>query len=89
MLGNSNISIKKRIRNTLFISFIILILLIVRIGYIQFIQGGELSAMAYKQQSLDRKINPKRGTIYDGTGKNILAFSATLETITINPLNIK
>lgn len=89
MLGNSNISIKKRIRNTLFISFIILILLIVRIGYIQFIQGGELSAMAYKQQSLDRKINPKRGTIYDGTGKNILAVSATVETITINPVNIK
>lgn len=45
--------------------------------------------MAYKQQSLDRKINPKRGTIYDATGKNILAVSATVETITVNPVNIE
>ncbi len=45
--------------------------------------------MAYKQQSLDRKINPKRGTIYDATGKNVLAVSATVETITVNPVNIK
>lgn len=89
MLINSNISIKKRIRNILFVSFIILALLIVRIGYIQFVQGEELSTMAYKQQSLDRKINPKRGTIYDSTGKNILAVSATVETITVNPVNIK
>lgn len=89
MLENTNISRMKRIRNTLFISFTILSLLIVRIGYIQFIQGSELSAMAYKQQSLDRKINPKRGTIYDATGKNILAVSASVETVTINPVNIK
>lgn len=45
--------------------------------------------MAYKQQSLDRKINPKRGTIYDATGKNVLAVSATVETVTVNPINIK
>ncbi len=45
--------------------------------------------MAYKQQSLDRKINPKRGTIYDATEKNVLAVSATVETVTVNPINIK
>lgn len=53
------------------------------------IQGEELKAMAYKQQSIDRVINPKRGTIYDATGKNVLAISATVETVSINPLNIK
>lgn len=89
MLENTNISRKKRIRNTLFVSFTILSLLLTKIGYIQFIQGSELSAMAYKQQSLDRKINPKRGTIYDATGKNALAVSASVETVTINPVNIK
>ena len=52
-------------------------------------QGAWLSEMAYNQQSLDRQINPKRGTIYDATGKNILAVSATVETVTINPVNIK
>lgn len=89
MLLNANISRKRRITYSLFVSFTILALLIVRIGFIQFIQGEELKAMAYKQQSIDRVINPKRGTIYDATGKNILAVSATVETVTINPINIK
>ena len=89
MLENYSISRMKRIRNMLFITFFILTLLIFRLGYIQLITGEELSAMAYKQQSLDRKINPKRGTIYDSTKKNILAVSANVETVTINPVNIK
>ncbi len=79
---------KKKMRNTLFISFLIIICLIVRIGYIQLIQGKELSELAYEQQTLDRKINPKRGTIYDATGTNILAVSSTVETVTVNPTNI-
>ena len=41
------------------------------------------------QQTLDRSINPKRGTIYDVTGKNILAISSSVETVTVNPGNIK
>ncbi len=63
------LSSKKKMRNTLFIVFILIMSLITRIGYIQFIQGGELSSMAYQQQTLDRSINPKRGTIYDATRK--------------------
>lgn len=89
MLLNANVSRKKRIMYSLFIAFLLLIFLLVRIGYIQFIQGSELKAMAYNQQSLDRKINPKRGTIYDATGKNVLAISATVETVSVNPVNIK
>ena len=87
-MKNVKISTKKRMRNILFITFIILTLLTTRIGYIQLIQGGELSTMAYNQQTLDRNINPKRGTIYDSTGKHILAISSTVETITVNPGNI-
>ena len=79
---------KKKMRNTLFICFLIMICLMVRIGYIQLIQGKELSQLAYEQQTLDRKINPKRGTIYDATGNNILAVSSTVETVTVNPTNI-
>ena len=89
MLESTNVSRKRRIIYTLFISFLILSLLIIRIGFIQFVQGAELKAMAYQQQSLDRKINPKRGTIYDATGKNILAVSATVETVSVNPTNTK
>lgn len=88
MISNLNVSRRKRIIYMMFASFVILFLLIIRIGFIQFVQGAWLSDMAYNQQSLDRVINPKRGTIYDATGKNVLAVSATVETVTINPLNI-
>lgn len=81
----TKLSTKKRMRTILLISFCIFALLIGRIGYIQLAQGSELASMAYEQQTLDRTINPKRGTIYDATGKNILAISSTVETVTINP----
>ena len=81
------LSSKKKIRNALFICFLI-ILILGRLGFIQFIQGEELSSLAYEQQTLDRKINPKRGTLYDATGKKVLAVSSTVETVTINPGNI-
>ena len=45
--------------------------------------------MAYAQHTLDRKINPKRGTIYDATGKKVLAISSTVRSITVNPVNIQ
>lgn len=84
----TKLSTKKRMRTILLISFCIFTLLIGRIGFIQLAQGSELASMAYEQQTLDRTINPKRGTIYDATGKNILAISSTVETVTVNPGNI-
>lgn len=83
----TNIAQKRRMRHGLFIGLLIFSLLITRIGWIQFVQGSELQTMAYIQQNLDRKINPKRGTIYDSTGAE-LAVSATVETVTVNPTNI-
>ena len=82
------LSSKRKMRNTLFITFLIILCLIGRIGFIQFVQGGELTTLAYEQQTLDRKVNPKRGTIYDATGKKELAVSSTVETVTVNPGNI-
>ena len=74
-------------RVTLFIIFLIIVLLIGRLGYVQLIDGKKLSKLAYEQQTLDRTINPKRGTIYDATGQ-VLAQSSTVETVTVNPGNI-
>ena len=88
-MKSTNIKRKRKLRSMLFINFTICTLLIIRIGFIQFVQGSELQSMAYMQQTLNRKINPKRGTIYDATGKNVLAVSASVETVTINPGNIK
>ena len=84
----SNIKTKKRMLFILAISSIIFIGLIGRLLYVLLIKGEELKLGAYEQQTLDRKINPKRGIIYDATGKNVLATSATVESVTINPVNI-
>ena len=83
------LSKKKRMKIEMIILAIILTLLGGRIGYIQLIKGEELKNMAYMQQTLDRNINPKRGTIYDSTGRVILAVSSTVETVTVTPTNIK
>lgn len=88
-MKSTGISRKRRLRGVLFIGFTICILLIIRVGVIQFVQGSELQAMAYTQQTLNRKINPKRGTILDSTGKNELAISASVETVSVTPRNIK
>ena len=58
-------------------------------GVLQLIKGSELQAMAYSQQTLNRAVNPKRGRILDRSGKIELAISASTETISINPTNIK
>ena len=82
-----NISRKRRMIIMLSVAAMILFALIIRVGYIQFIQGGNLQALAYEQQTLDRKINPKRGTIYDSNMTKI-AVSSTVYTVTVNPTNI-
>lgn len=83
-----NLTRKKRMRNAIIVVFLVATLMIGRIAWIQFIDGDRLKYMAYVQHTLDRKINPKRGTIYDATGTKVLAVSATVRTITVNPVNI-
>ena len=83
-----SLSNKKKMKNALFIVLIIFILLTVRLSYIQFVWGAELSEKAGTQQSQTRTITAKRGTIYDSTGKYILAVSSSSEYITVNPMNI-
>ena len=69
------------------IACIILFALIIRVAIIQFVDGGKLQTLAYEQQTLDRKINPKRGIIYDANMTE-LAVSSTVYTVTVNPGNI-
>ncbi len=83
------LSDKKKMKNLLFFYFFIFSCLLVRIGIIQMVDGKWLSELAYEQQTINRGINAKRGTIYDATGEKVLAISSTVETITINPNNIK
>ena len=82
-----SISAKRRIRYAFFVFVTLLVLLSFRLVWIQFVMGSELQAMAYRQHTLDRTINPNRGTIYDRNG-TILASSATVETVSVNPMII-
>ena len=84
----SEISRRKRMKVWMLVTVLIAVLFIGRIGWIQFVMGDELKEMALEQQSLDRTVNPRRGTIYDATGKTVLAVSSTVNTITVNPNNI-
>ena len=85
---DGEISRKKRLKLAVILAIIVFISLMVRVCWIQFHDGDKLKQMALAQQTLDRKINPKRGTIYDTSGKVVLATSSSVETVTVNPLNI-
>lgn len=87
-LNSPNIVSVKKIKTALIVTFIILIALIVRLSYLQIIDGDHLYELALKQQTTTEVISSKRGNIYDATGSS-LAISETVDTITINPSKIK
>lgn len=67
------------------IVFVFFILAIIfRLFWIQFVDASTLKERAYKQITANRVLSPKRGTIYDSTGK-ALAVSAEVDTISVNP----
>ena len=78
----------KKLKIIFVVIILIFTLLVGRIGFLQFVQGRYLKNLAYNQQSINQIISPKRGSIYDSTGK-VLATSASVDTITINPQKIK
>lgn len=84
--SQNNIHIKK-LKVIFIVVILIFVLLLGRLGYLQFIEGGYLKELAYNQQSINQIISPKRGDIYDSKGKT-LATSASVDTITINPQKI-
>ena len=75
---------KKRIKVFLVIVFILLFLLVIRLFYLQIINGEYLSTLAVNQQTTSEIISSKRGNIYDSTGTS-LAISETVDTISVNP----
>ena len=81
------LTMSKKIRIAALIVLILMLLLVFRIAFIQFIQGSDLKQQMYNQLITSRTISPKRGTIYDSTGK-ALAISADVDTISIVPSSI-
>ncbi|HIT71402.1 MAG TPA: hypothetical protein IAD08_05735 [Candidatus Scatovivens faecipullorum] len=87
MLG-SKLNSKKRMIFILIVVNIIWIILIIRVGIIQFIEGEKWKTRSENQQYVSRSIIAGRGTIFDSSGEIILAQSSTVETVTVNPVNI-
>lgn len=88
MKKNSNLKVKKRLTLIFILLSALFVALAVRIGYLQFVDGAKLSREALEQQTRDRLINAKRGTIYDRTGKQ-LATSGDVETVGISPVTVR
>ena len=84
---SKNLIYTTKLRNTFIVIIVIFVLLLGRIGYLQFVDGAYLTEIAYQQQAINQILSPKRGNIYDSTG-NALAISAQVDTITINPNRI-
>ena len=87
MLNNS---LKSKRRILFFICCINLfwIVVVIRLMIVQFVEGEKWSEKAENQAYVSRRIIASRGTIYDRTKKNILAQSSSVETVTVNPINI-
>ena len=80
-------TIPKKLRISMLIIFLLFLLLIIRIAFLQFVQGADLKEQMYNQLIKSSTISPKRGTIYDSTGK-ALAISAQVDTVSIDPSRI-
>ena len=76
-----------RLKRILIAFFAIFVILIGRLGWIQIVQGADLRESMYRQLTASKIISPKRGTIYDSTGK-ALAISAQVDTVSIDPTAI-
>lgn len=61
---------------------------VARVFYLTIVRGEELSEKAETQQLKDTEITAMRGTIYDSNG-NVLAQSASVWNVFIDPLNIR
>ena len=63
-------------------------ILLVRLVYIQVVKSSHYAQKAYEQQTREREVEAKRGTIYDATGTKVLAQSVSVNIITVVPSNI-
>lgn len=87
-MAKTKISSKKRMFTVLTFMMVLFIALIGRMFYWQVVKADELQQKAYAQQTKNRIISPKRGTIYDTNGV-VLARSVSVETISVTPKNVK
>ena len=79
---------QKRIIKILVICGILALILLGRLVYIQVIKSKHYEEKAYEQQTRQRSVAAKRGTIYDATGEKILAQSISVNIVTAVPNSV-
>ena len=81
---------KKSKRNLIWligVLFFLILLLLVRVGWIAIVNGEEYTEMSLERQTRDTVIEAERGAIYDTNG-NELAVSVTCYTIWARPADV-
>ena len=80
MHNEVSLKLKRRILLVLTCFIVGILLMCVRLCYVQFVEGEKLQLLADEQQTRDRPIPATRGNIYD-RNLNVLAQSASVATI--------
>ena len=82
------IGAKKKLLVFLFCAVFGYLLLFGRILFIEFFRAEEWQGLAYEQQTRDRLITPKRGSILDRNGEGI-ALTETVCAVSVIPVQVK
>lgn len=80
---------QKRISLMMIVTSVLLFLLFIRLFFVQILDLNNYKEKAYEQQTRERSISAKRGTIYDATGEKVLAQSVSVNIITAVPNSIE
>ncbi|MGM7684259.1 stage V sporulation protein D [Cytobacillus sp. Hm23] len=84
----SQVTVRKRLTLTLLVGLLIFFIIDVRLGYVQFLLGNELTEKAEGLWSRDIKFEPKRGEILDRNGVP-LATNISAPTVWVVPRQIE
>ncbi|MCL6521490.1 MAG: PASTA domain-containing protein [Firmicutes bacterium] len=79
---------RRRLSAILFAALTALLLLAVRVGYLQLVRGPQLARQAQEIRTHDLPVAPRRGSIVDSHGEP-LAVDITSQTVVANPAEIR
>lgn len=86
--GMSGIGLRKRVALTFGVSVLIIIALVARLAWLQFVRGAELRDRALNLRMRDVPVEAKRGVIYDRQGRE-LAVSVDVDSVFAIPAQVK
>lgn len=84
----SNSLVRKRLVFSLFIGILVFVVITVRLGYVQFVLGDELTEKAKGSWGLDIPFEPKRGEIVDRNGE-VLATNVSAPSVLVVPKQVE